>query len=145
MAARRIRLEVEGVQATAELYETLSPKSAEAFWQSLPIETALIPAKWSGQACYFEVTGKPLAELPETPELGVTSIYQGYMVVFPSPARGRAELLISYGLAEYRWPTGRRYVTPLAELDGDGSALFDALRRTQSEGQTTVSVRRAEG
>ena len=38
MAARRIRLEVEGVQATAELYEDLSPKTTEAFWQSLPVE-----------------------------------------------------------------------------------------------------------
>ena len=142
---KRIEVQVGQARASFVLQEDLAPKSTAALWESLPIEATLRHGKLSGDACYFEVTGKPLAELPETPELGVTSIYQGYMVVLPSPARGRAELLISYGLAEYRWPTGRRYVTPLAELDGDGSALFDALRRTQSEGQTTVSVRRAEG
>ena len=52
-----------------------------------------------------------------------------------------AELLISYGQAEYRWPTGRRYVTPVAELEGDGSALFEALRRTHTEGEKRVVVR----
>ena len=74
----------------------------------------------------------------------MTSIYKGYMMLFPSPSRGVAELLISYGLAEYRWPTGRRYVTPVAELEGDGSALFAALKRTHTEGQQPIAVRRLE-
>jgi hypothetical protein len=52
-------------------------------------------------------------------------------------------LLISYGLGEYRWPDGRRYVTPVAEIEGDGSALYAALQRTWSEGQKKISLRRA--
>ena len=57
----------------------------------------------------------------------MTSIYKGWMVAFPAPSMGFTELLISYGVAEYRWPTGRKLVTPVAELQGDGSALFEAL------------------
>ncbi len=143
--SKRIEVEVRGARATYVLQEDLAPRSTAALWESLPLEGRLRHAKLSGDACYFEVQGKPLAELLETPELGVTSIYQGYIVVFPSPSRGKAELLFSYGLAEYRWPTGRRYVTPLAELEGDGGELYEALRRTHAEGETTISVRRAGG
>jgi hypothetical protein len=52
---------------------------------------------------------------------------------------------VSYGLAEYRWPTGRRYVTPVAEVEGDGSALFAALKRRHTQGEAWVAVRRVEG
>jgi hypothetical protein len=36
-------------------------------------------------------------------------------------------------------------VTPLAELEGDGAALFDALRRTHTEGEKSIAIRRADG
>ena len=34
-------------------------------------------------------------------------------------------------------------MTPVAELQGDGSALFDVLQRTHSEGEKSVVVRRS--
>ena len=141
--AKRIEVEVDGARAIYLLRDDLAPKTAAALWDSLPIEGPIRHGKLSGDACFFEAPGGALAALPDTPELGVTSIYKGFMVVFPNPAKGRAELLLSYGLAEYRWPTGRRYVTPVAELEGDGTALFDALRRMFDEGRKTVAVRRA--
>ncbi len=141
--AKRIEVEVEGARATYVLRDDLAPKTAAALWDSLPLEGPIRHGKLSGEACFFEAPGGALGQLPEAPELGVTSIYKGFMVVFPNPARERAELLLSYGQAEYRWPTGRRYVTPVAEVDGDGSALFDVLRRMFDEGRKTVSVRRA--
>jgi Protein of unknown function (DUF3830) len=143
--ARRMDVEVEGARARFILLDDLAPKSAAALWDTLPIETTLAHGKLSGDACFFSVHTGPLMALPEQPEFGVTSIYQGYMVLAPSPARGVAELLLSYGLAESRSPTGRRYVTPVAELEGDGSGLFAALKRTHTRGETRVTVRRAEG
>jgi hypothetical protein len=138
-------VEVEGARARFVLRDDLAPKSTAALWDTLPIETTLAHAKLSGDACFFSVNGGPLVQLPEQPELSVASIYQGYIVLAPSPARGVAELLVSYGLAESRSPTGRRYVTPVAELEGDGSGLFAALKRTHTHGETRVAVRRAEG
>ncbi len=143
--ARRIEVEADGARARFILLDDLAPKSASALWENLPIETTLTHGKLSGDAGFFGVHDGPLMALPEQPEFGVTSIYQGYMVLFPSPARGVAELLISYGQAEYRWPTGRRYVTPVAEVEGDASALFAVLRRTHTEGQKPIAVRRVEG
>jgi hypothetical protein len=142
---KRIEVEVEGARATFVLEQELTPKTAAALWEALPIEAQIRHGKLSGDACYFSVEGGPLAELPEAPELGATSIYRGYLAVVRSPGRPSTELLISYGLAEYRWPTGRRYVTPVAEIEGDGSALFEVLRRTHSEGEKKVAVRRVDG
>jgi hypothetical protein len=142
---KRIAVEVDGARARFILRDDFAPKTTAALWESLPIEAPIRHGKLSGEACYFNVTQEPIAGIAETPELPVTSIYKGWMVAFPAPAEGRTELLISYGLAEYRWPTGRRLVTPVAELEGDGSALFDALRRTHVEGEKTVVVRRGEG
>jgi Protein of unknown function (DUF3830) len=143
--ARRMEVEVAGARARFVLLDDLAPRSATALWDNLPIETTLAHGKLSGDACFFEVRSGPLMELPEQPEFGVTSIYQGYMVLSPSPARGAAELLVSYGLAESRSPTGRRYVTPVAELEGDGSGLFAALKRTHRHGEARIAVRRVEG
>ena len=56
-------------------------------------------------------------------QLGVTSIYKGYIVLAVLPAQKMAELFISYGQAEYRNDTGRIYAAPIAEIDGDGSAI----------------------
>jgi hypothetical protein len=143
--ARRMEVVVERARARFVLLDDLAPKSATALWDNLPIETTLTHGKLSGDACFFGVRSGPLMELPEQPEFGVASIYQGYMVLSPSPASGIAELLVSYGLAESRSPTDRRYVTPVAELEGDGSALFAALKRTHTHGETRIVVRRVEG
>ena len=140
---RRIEVEVEGAKAEFELRDDLSPQTAAALWDSLPIETSIRHGKLSGSACFIDVEHGPIASIAADPELPVTSIYKGWIVAFPAPSMGFTELLISYGVAEYRWPTGRKLVTPVAELQGDGSALFDVLQRTHSEGEKSVVVRRS--
>lgn len=142
--SKRIAIAIDGATAQFALRDDLSPKTAAALWESLPIEEPIRHGKLSGEACYFNVEQEPLAALAARPELPVSSIYKGWLVAFPAPAEGRTEFLIAYGLAEYRWPTGRRLVSPVAELVGDGSALFETLRRTHAEGEKTVTVSRGE-
>ena len=140
---RRIEVEVEGAKAEFELRDDLAPQTVAALWESLPIETSIRHGKLSGSACFIDVEHGPIASIAADPELPVTSIYKGWIVAFPAPSMGFTELLVSYGVAEYRWPTGRKLVTPVAELQGDGSALFDVLQRTHSEGEKSVVVRRS--
>jgi hypothetical protein len=140
---RRIEVEVEGAKAEFELRDDLAPQTVAALWGSLPIETSIRHGKLSGSACFIDVEHGPIASIVADPELPVTSIYKGWIVAFPAPSMGFTELLISYGVAEYRWPTGRKLVTPVAELQGDGAALFDALGRTHSEGEKSVAIRRS--
>lgn len=137
---RRVRVSVGSVSATFRLAEELAPRSADAFWGSLPLTAALTHGKLSGDACYFHVKGGPLAALPSTPELPATSIYRGYMALLARPEVGAAEILISYGLAEYRWPTGRRYVTPIAKVVDADASFFEVLRRMHEHGSESISV-----
>ena len=138
---RWVNVKVDGAEAKLRLLEEYSPRSVEALWQSLPIATELRHGKLSGEACFLDVDSGPLLDLPAQPELPVTSSYRGYLVLTVLPELGHAELLISYGVAEYRWPTGRRYVTPVARAD-EAEALYDVLRRMFSEGVKRIEIRR---
>jgi hypothetical protein len=134
---RRIRIELEDVSAVAELYDDLSPRMAEAFWQSLPLNVTLIPAKWSGLACFFQPGDGPLTEVTEL-EHPVCSIYPGVLVARP----GGSELLIAYGSAEYRWAIGVDYTAPVAKTVENRAALLAALARMHSEGEKALTIRR---
>jgi hypothetical protein len=112
----------------------------QAFWESLPIETTLSAAKWSGSACYLHPESAPLRAVT-TNEAPVASIYPGYLVARP----GGSELLIAYGPAEYRWAIGTDYTTRVARLRERDSALLKVLARTHDEGDKTVTITRASG
>ena len=137
MAARRIRVEVDGVAAVAELHDDLSPKMAEAFWSSLPMATALTPAKWSGQACFIHPDAGPLRDVTRL-EHPVCSIYPGTIVARP----GGSEVLIAYGPSEYRWAIGVDYVTPVATIVENRAAFLATLARTHDEGEKRVTIAR---
>ena len=136
--SRRIEVEIDGVRATFTLLEEWAPKATSIIWEALPLENKVLRhGKLSGDACFLDAEDPKFQQLPSRNELGVTSIYKGYMVAHLRPEQSSLELLMSYGVAEYRWPDGRR------EIEGDGSALYDALQRTWSEGQKKITLRRA--
>jgi hypothetical protein len=137
--ARRVRVEVDGVSAVAELCEDLSPKTSEAFWQTLPIETTLAPAKWSGNACYFLPGGEHLRTVPQN-ESPVCSIYPGYIVTRP----GGSEALIAYGASEYRWAVGTDYTTRVAKIVEGRAELMATLAKTHDEGDKRIKITRAQ-
>jgi len=139
MAARRIRINVDGVEAVAELQEDLSPRATAAFWESLPINKPLVAAKWSGRACFIHPAAEPLRAI-ETLENPVTSIYPGTIVMRP---RGSEEL-ISYGESEYRWAVGTDYVTRLAKIVENRGPLIEMLARTHDEGDKHITITRVD-
>lgn len=135
-----IEIEVEKARARFILRPDIAPRSSFALWENLPIQGPIRHSMLSGEACFIQVQEGPLTQLPVIPEFGVTSIYRGFLVVVPLPAEGKAEILISYGQAEYRCPTGRRHITPIAEIEGDGTAFFEVLKRTHSEGEKFIKI-----
>ncbi|MHB8440302.1 MAG: DUF3830 family protein [Acidimicrobiales bacterium] len=141
---RSITVRVGSSQATFRLLDELAPRSTQALWEALPVDATLTHGKLSGDACFLDVEGGPLAALPASPELPETSIYRGYMALFPHPEAGEGELLISYGLAEYRWPTGRRYVCPVGQITAAAPDFLDILRGTHAHGSVPVSIRRQD-
>lgn len=136
---KRILVTVGECKAEAELLTNLSPQAAAAFWESLPIEATLTPGKWSGRAGFFYTDDQRLRDIEEL-EYPVASIYPGYFVMRP---RG-TEILVSYGVSEYRWATGTDYVTPLAQVVEGYADFVSTLSRMHDEGETSITLRRAE-
>jgi hypothetical protein len=115
----------------------LAPKTIAALIDTMPVEAALLHCKWSGRACFSEVAIPKLDGL-ESP---VTSIYPGVLVIRPPEQDATTvELLIAYGDAEFRWPDGRRYVTPFAELEPGSEGLLAVLAQTGERGKTTLRI-----
>ncbi len=139
MAARRIQLEVDGVSAIAELHDDISPRTVEAFWQSLPIDTQLTMSKWSGAASCFPLPDGPLAHIDGL-ESPVCSIYPGTLVVAPQTR----EALIGHGQAEYRRHVGTDYATRVARIVEYRSEFLRVLGRMRDEGAKRLTIRRME-
>jgi hypothetical protein len=137
---RTLSIEVDGCNAKAELTSDLSPRAADAFWASLPIETVLAPAKWSGRAGFFELDDGAREELMEL-EYPVCSIYPGYFVMRP----GGTEILVAYGASEYRWASGTDYVTPIARVTENLVEFMSTLARMHDEGEKPIKISAAAG
>jgi hypothetical protein len=133
-------LRVGDAEAEVRLWPHLAPRTVEALVAALPVETDLQHCKWSGSACFADLSGPSLLAL-EGLESPVTSIYPRTLAVRPptGPAP-TAELLIAYGGAEYRWPDGRAYVTPVGELVGEAGACLSALAATAADGRVRVRI-----
>lgn len=141
---KTIELRIGEAFARAVLWDDLAPNTVAALLAALPLEVPLQHCKWSGNACFAHVSGGAMAALSGL-ESPVVSLYPGVLAVRP-PAAGApaAELLIAHGDAEYRWPDGRRQVTPVGELEPGARALLDALAATAVKGRTTIRLRAVE-
>ena len=133
---KRVEIEVDGVVAEAELVEDYAPRTTAAFWDALPLTARLRHTKWSGRASEFSVERlRSVVGL----EHGVCSIYPGTLIARPE----RAEVLFSYGAAEYRSVLGVEYGTRIARLVKNQSTMLAVLERMHDEGDKTITVRRA--
>ena len=137
---RWIDAEVDGAHARFALQDDLAPRTAEALWEALPLTAPLRHSTRCGEACSAEFSTPALSSLPVRPEVHAASIYKGWLAVRANPPQSTGEIVISYGLAEYRTATGRLQITPLAELDGNGQAFLAALERTPTTGETTLRL-----
>jgi hypothetical protein len=135
---RRIRIEVDGIAATADLHDEESPKTAEAFWQTLPIDTEIWQDGWAGMASVFQPGGTALASAPES-EAIVSSIYQGTLVVAPHGEQA----FLAYGVAEYRDEMGSEYAARVARVREGWPALKQKLAGLHDAGQGRIKITRA--
>lgn len=135
---RRIKVEVDGASAMGDLEDIASPATAEAFWQTLPIETMVWQDGWSGLAAVFAPGGTALASAPDA-EAIVCSIYQGTLLIAP---RGEKAFL-AYGVAEYRDETGTLYGARVARMREGWPDLRRKLAALVDDGQKRIRITRA--
>lgn len=139
---RQMRVTVGAASARFVVLDEFAPKTADALWESLPVTGTVTHARWAGSAVFTKTANEPVASVSDV-ELPVTSIYPGTLVV--RPGNGVAELFLSYGIAESRGATGRRYATPVAEAVGDVDDFFATLAGTWTGGSADVTIERADG
>ena len=115
-----IDLIVSGATALGHLWPEFAPKPVAA---PLPLEQPLQHCRWSGPACFAQLSDSTLAAADGL-ENPLTSLYAGSRALWRlTPTVPHGELLIAYANAEYRMPDGRRFVAALGELEGEPDAF----------------------
>src|SRR5437763_13671085 len=97
-----LEIEVGGAQFEARLEESLAPQTVAAFRRLLPLESKLIHARWSGEACWI-----PFGELDVGigPENATSYPAPGELLLFPGGV-SEMELLFPYGPTQFASKAG---------------------------------------
>jgi len=137
---KSLHIRVGDVVGELHLWSEMAPKTIERLESSLPLDGSLVHCRWSGDACFTELDPELFKGVGL--ESAVRSLYPLTVAIRPpSGLLNSAELLISYGVAEYRLPTGQAQVTPIGEFIGDLSKFRDTLAGTALRGATTIGLR----
>jgi Protein of unknown function (DUF3830) len=85
-------LDLDGVQATATLFDEHAPKTCEAIWNVLPVTGRSIHANWSGREIMLHLEGDKVLRLPQEVPVHSNFIYEGdihYFYRASSLSRGK--------------------------------------------------------
>jgi len=127
------------VEAIAILLEEEAPRTAGAFWESLPIKHETLHASWSGECvlvvpCGVDATGIKPAE-NETIYIG-----PGEIALF-TPVQ---ELLIFYGRGQPCWRNGPTPSTVFARITDGLKEFAEECKKMTREGAKIIFIRRME-
>lgn len=123
----RIRIELDGVTAVAELKDEGAPKGTEFVLSKLPLSTRVVHATRSGNCAV-------VADDSLTSDAGVegqVSMYYPNMVAYDA---SRGYLVFAYGQGQARSSTGTHWVTYLGDIVEGGEAFARKLQDTRDGG-----------
>jgi hypothetical protein len=135
IVSRRIRIELEGVQAAAVVHDEAAPVTSRRLFEVLPIEGTLRHMRWSGEAAYIlerRLAG-PTGKI-ENP----ISIYPPGTIAF-RPEHG--EFAFSYGQAQARDLAHiGTWACHLATVVSNREQFLEALRSTGPRGGKPIRI-----
>lgn len=132
---------IPGVIASATLLGELAPRTCQALWDILPIETRTIHTYRAGQNWRTEGNYQ-LVPRDAPVENPVVSVEPGDIYYMNNHALGLLKIFICYGL-----PSGQTPTYPfslIAKVDENLEGLIAASRRILYEGPKPVAIRRRE-
>src|SRR5947207_12684670 len=97
-----LEIEVGGAQFEARLEESLAPQTVAAFRRLLPLESKLIHARWSGEACWIAFGELDVGIGPEN---ATSYPSPGELLLYPGGV-SETELLFPYGAASFASKAG---------------------------------------
>ena len=135
--AKRIRLTLESVAATARLHEDAAPETVARFWATLPIGDTLRHLRWGGEAGYIMVAQLTSQDHPlENP----VTFYPPGAVMF---RRDHGEIAVAYGQAQARDHMRTAiWACHLATLETNVEEFLQKVRATRSEGGKSFRIER---
>jgi len=97
-----LEIEVNGARFEAQLEEGAAPQTVAAFRRLLPLESKLIHARWSGEACWI-----PFGELNVGigPENATSYPNAGELLLYPGGV-SETEILFPYGPTHFASKAG---------------------------------------
>jgi uncharacterized protein DUF3830 len=118
----------------ARLEEEAAPQSVEAFRRMLPLESRIIHARWSGEACWI-----PWGELDIGigPENATSYPSPGELLLYPG-GLSETELLFPYGHACFASKAGQLAGNHFATVVEGGENLPELGRRALWEGAQDI-------
>src|SRR5437764_15382613 len=122
-----LEIEVGGAQFEARLEESLAPQTVAAFRRLLPLESKLIHARWSGEACWI-----PFGELDVGlgPENATCYPAPGHLLFFPGGI-SETEILFPYGSTSFASKAGPLAGNHFASVvDASDASRSSAARRS---------------
>ena len=123
-----------GFRFVARLEEEAAPQSVEAFRRMLPLETRIIHARWSGEACWI-----PWGDLDVGigPENATSYPSPGELLLYPGGV-SETELLFPYGAACFASKAGQLAGNHFATIVDGLEDLAELGRRTLWEGAQDI-------
>jgi hypothetical protein len=118
----------------ARLEEEAAPQSVEAFRRMLPLESRIIHARWSGEACWI-----PWGELDigVGPENATSYPSPGELLLYPGGV-SETELLFPYGHACFASKAGQLAGNHFSTVVEGGENLPELGRRALWEGAQDI-------
>lgn len=136
---KRIRLNVDGVEAVARLHEDAAPETVAKFWAALPVEETLRHVRWGGEAGYILI--RKIADKTQPIENRI-SIYPPASIGF-RPEHG--EVAFSYGQAQARdHVRTATWACHLGTIETNVEVFFAKVRATRAEGGKPIRLTREE-
>ena len=123
-----------GFRFAARLEEDAAPQSVEAFRRMLPLETRIIHARWSGEACWI-----PWGDLDVGigPENATSYPSPGELLLYPGGV-SETELLFPYGAAAFGSKAGRLAGNHFATIVEGEEHLRDLGQKALWEGAQDI-------
>jgi hypothetical protein len=119
---------------TARLEEEAAPQTVAAFLQLLPLESRIIHARWSGEACWI-----PFGELDVGlgPENATCYPAPGQILFYPGGV-SETEILFPYGATAFASKAGALAGNHFATVLEGATELGELGRKTQWEGAQPI-------
>ncbi len=136
-----IIVQVDGVAATATLFEDRAPRTCAKVKAFLPIDDRTIQVRWSGAAWRTE-KNYPLA-IGEV-ENPITVLEPGDIIYYDEPRLDLFKIGIAYGKAAWRDMQGDITVAHIGRVTGNLEGFMKVSDRIIFDGPKRVTIRLAD-